>query len=166
MFLFQVSSQVSNIRQFAITEKSTFTLFFPKKKLQWPKNHSLEIEEEPEKKENGKEIVLITHDESTFYCYEGQRIYWLENSKNKILPKSRGQSIMNELMPISFVPKAFDHRLRFMHGYRSGLFGPILEYAVKKYKSHRRLSPTIRLDEIASEFAEKRAKKITFKRCK
>ena len=72
----------------------------------------------------------------------------------------------DELMPISFVRKAFDHCLRFMHGYRSGLVGPVLEYAVKKYKSHRRLSPNIRLDEIASEFAEKKAKKMTFKRCK
>ena len=65
----------------------------------------------------------------------------------------------DELMPISFVRKAFDHCLRFMHGYRSGLVGPVLEYAVKKYKSHRRLSPTIRLDEIASEFAEKKVKR-------
>ena len=72
----------------------------------------------------------------------------------------------DELMPISFVRKAFDHCLRFMHGYRSGLVGPVLEYAVEKYKSHRRLSPTTRLDEIASEFAEKKAKKMTFKRCK
>ena len=69
-------------------------------------------------------------------------------------------------MPISFVRKAFDHCLRFMHGYRSGLVGPVLEYAVKKYKSHRRLSPPIRLDEIASEFADKKAKKMTFKRWK
>ena len=38
----------------------------------------------------------------------------------------------DELMPISFVRKAFDHCLRFMHGYRSGLVGPVLEYAVKK----------------------------------
>ena len=53
-----------------------------------------------------------------------------------------------------------------MHGYRSGLVGPVLEYAAKKYKSHRRLSPHIRLDEIASEFAEKKANKMTFKRCK
>ena len=68
----------------------------------------------------------------------------------------------DELMPISFVRKAF---LRFMHGYRSGLVSAVLEYVVKKYKSHRRLSPTIRLDEIASEFAEKKAKKMTFKRC-
>ena len=58
------------------------------------KGENLEIEEEPEIKKNGKEIVLMTHDESTFYCYEGQKICWLENSKNKILPKSRGQSIM------------------------------------------------------------------------
>ena len=38
-------------------------------------------------------------------------------------------------MPISFVQKVFDYCLRFMHGYRSGLVGPVLEYAVKKYKS-------------------------------
>ena len=69
-------------------------------------------------------------------------------------------------MPISFVRKAFDYCLRLMHGYLSGLVGPVLEYAVKKYKSHRRLSPTIRLDEIASKFAEIKAKKMTFKRCK
>ena len=49
----------------------------------------------------------------------------------------------DELMPISFVRKAFDHFLRFIHGYRSGHFGPVLEYPVKKYNSHRRLSPTI-----------------------
>ena len=65
----------------------------------------------------------------------------------------------DELMPIPFVRKAFDHCLRFMHGYGSGLVGPVLEYAVKKYKSHRRLSPHIRLDEIASEFAEKKEKR-------
>ena len=72
----------------------------------------------------------------------------------------------DELMPISFVRKAFDYCLHLMHGYRSGLVGPVLDYAVKKYKSHRRLFPTIRLDEIAIEFAEKKAKKMTFKRCK
>ena len=69
-------------------------------------------------------------------------------------------------VPISFVLKAFDHCLRFMQGYRSGLFGPVLECAVKKYKSHHRLSLAIMLDEIASEFAEKKAKKMTFRRCK
>ena len=46
------------------------------------------------------------------------------------------------------------------------IVGPVVEYAMIKYKSHRRLSPTIGLDEIASEFAEKKAKKMTFKRCK
>ena len=35
-------------------------------------------------------------------------------------------------MPISFVRKAFDYCLRLMHGYRSGLVGPVLKYAVKK----------------------------------
>jgi hypothetical protein len=41
-----------------------------------------------------KELVLITHDESTFYCNEGKRMFWMESKKKKILPKSKGQSLM------------------------------------------------------------------------
>ena len=49
-------------------------------------------------------------------------------------------------MPIAFVrERAFDQCLRFMSGYRDGLTGAVLEYAVKKYKNHRRLSPSINL---------------------
>lgn len=29
------------------------------------------------------------------------------------------------------------HCFRFMEGYRAGLHGPVLDYALKKYKSHR-----------------------------
>lgn len=38
--------------------------------------------------------VLITHDESTFYCNEGKKLFWMENKKKKLLPKSKGSSIM------------------------------------------------------------------------
>ena len=41
-----------------------------------------------------KLCVLITHDESTFYCNEGKKLFWLENKKKKLLPKSKGSSIM------------------------------------------------------------------------
>ena len=41
----------------------------------------------------------------------------------------------DELMPISCVRKAFDQCLRFMHGYRSGLFGHVLEHAVKNTRA-------------------------------
>lgn len=44
--------------------------------------------------EGKKEAVLVTHDESTFYCNEGRRYFWLENGKKKLLPKSKGSSIM------------------------------------------------------------------------
>ena len=53
-----------------------------------------------------------------------------------------------EIMPIAYVRRAFDHCLRFMAGYRVGLTGAVLEYAVKKYKSHRRLSSSINLESI------------------
>ena len=41
-----------------------------------------------------------------------------------------------------------------MAGYRVGLTGAVLEYAIKKYKSHQRLSPKLKLDTIVDEFTE------------
>jgi hypothetical protein len=46
---------------------------------------------------------------------------------------------MMELMPLSFVRKAFNHCLRFMSGYRLGLEGPLLDFSMKKYTSHRKI---------------------------
>jgi hypothetical protein len=54
----------------------------------------LMIEIPPVLEEGKKEAVLVTHDESTFYCNEGRRYFWLENGKKKLLPKSKGLSIM------------------------------------------------------------------------
>ena len=73
---------------------------------------------------------------------------------------------LEEKLSIAFVGRAFDHCLRFMNGYRDGLTGAVLEYAVKKYKSHRRLSPSINLNTIEEEYWEKKKTQTTFKRCK
>ena len=45
-----------------------------------------------------------------------------------------------------------------MAGYRVGLIRAVLEYAIKKYKSHRRLSPNLKLDTIVDEFTEQEKK--------
>ena len=42
-----------------------------------------------------------------------------------------------ERLPLEFMQRAFMYCLRFMSGYREGLVGPQLDYAVKKYKGHR-----------------------------
>ena len=47
----------------------------------------------PELTNGEKRVVLITHDESKFYCNEGKPLIWMENGK-KLLPKSKGTSIM------------------------------------------------------------------------
>jgi hypothetical protein len=47
----------------------------------------------PELNESEKRIVLITHDEFTFYCCEGKPIKWMENGK-KMLSKTEETSIM------------------------------------------------------------------------
>ena len=69
-------------------------------------------------------------------------------------------------MPIAYVRRAFDDCLRFMAGYRVGLTGVVLEYAFKKYKSHRRLSSSINPDSIENEHITKKRTQMTFKRCK
>jgi len=39
---------------------------------------------------------------------------------------------------LPFIKRASRHCLRFfMDGYRAGLVGPLLDYAMKKYKGHR-----------------------------
>jgi hypothetical protein len=55
---------------------------------------NMEIRIEPELRDGENEVVLITHDESTFYCNEGRRFFWLENGKKKLLPKAKGTSLM------------------------------------------------------------------------
>jgi len=47
-----------------------------------------EIEVAPNLAPGEKEVVTIVHDESTFYCNEGRKIFWMENGKKKLLPKS------------------------------------------------------------------------------
>jgi hypothetical protein len=44
-------------------------------------------------------------------------------------------------IPLPFIKRVANHCFRFMDGYRLGLTGPMLDYAVKKYKGHRRLPP-------------------------
>ena len=73
---------------------------------------------------------------------------------------------MDEKIPIAYVRRAFDHCLRFMNEYRLGLTGAVLEYAVKKYKSHRRLSPSIDLSVIEDEHLKKKKSLMIYKRCK
>ena len=69
-------------------------------------------------------------------------------------------------LPMAYVQRAFDCCLRFMNGYRVGLTGAVLEYAVKKYKSHRRLSLSINIHTIEEEHIQKKKLQMTFKRCK
>ena len=66
----------------------------------------------------------------------------------------RFDNINDEKLSIAYVRRAFDHCLRFMSGYRVGLTGTVPEYAVKKCKSHRRLSSSIDLFTIEDEYLE------------
>ena len=51
--------------------------------------------------------------------------------------KDRLPKTFDDLLPLPFVRKVFQHFLRFMSGYRQNLEGPLLDYAMTKYTSHR-----------------------------
>jgi hypothetical protein len=55
---------------------------------------NMEIVIPPDLLDEEKRVVLVTHDESTFYCNEGKPLMWMENGKNKLLPKCKGTSLM------------------------------------------------------------------------
>ncbi len=62
------------------------------------------------------------------------------------------QILLNEI-DITFFKRVERHCLRFMSGYRIGLEGPELDYAMKKYSSHRRLHLS-QLGDIRKEFEQ------------
>ena len=51
----------------------------------------------------------------------------------------KNPDVLENKMGIAFVRRIERHCLRFMSGYRQGLEGPLLDYAMKKYSSHRRI---------------------------
>ena len=61
-------------------------------------------------------------------------------------------------IPIELVRRLERHALRFMSGYREKLDGPLLDFAMKKYSSHRRI-PIGTYELLKSEFNLKEEKK-------
>ena len=76
-----------------------------------------------------------------------------EPQKNVNQLKQTISQILEGLDSVS-IKRSFEHCLRFMSGYREGLQGPLLDFAVKKYASHRRINATI-LDELEKLYAAK-----------
>ena len=56
-------------------------------------------------------------------------------------------------LQINFIRKCARYSFRFMYGYHQGLSGPLLEYTVKKYSSHRRIPAFVLEESLEKEFA-------------
>jgi transposase len=65
--------------------------------------------------------------------------------------KERLPKTFDDLLDVSFVRKVFQHCLRFMSGYREKLEGPLLDYAMRKYTSHR-VVPIGVAEELSKEY--------------
>ena len=62
-------------------------------------------------------------------------------------------------IPLPFVKRASRHCLRYMDGYRKGLIGPELDYAIRKYRGHRMIPPE-NLELIKEEFKKQEEQKM------
>ena len=73
----------------------------------------------------------------------------------------RVRDMLENLLPtkISMIRKFHNRCLRFMGGYRNGLHGPMLEYAVKKYTSHRMFPSDFIIAQFEEEYREHCRKK-------
>lgn len=65
--------------------------------------------------------------------------------------KERLPKTFDNLLQVSLVRKLFQHCLRFMSGYRQNLEGPLLDYAIRKYTSHR-VVPVGVVEELSKEY--------------
>ena len=60
--------------------------------------------------------------------------------------------VLENKVEVPFVRRIERHCLRFMSGYRQGLEGPLLDYAMKKYSSHRRIPENVTKEIIEQTF--------------
>ena len=65
--------------------------------------------------------------------------------------KARLPETFDDLLPVGLVRKFLQHCLRFMSGYRQNLEGPLLDYAMRKYTSHR-VVPQGVAEELSKEY--------------
>lgn len=67
-----------------------------------------------------------------------------------LLPK-----VIKEQLPLPFIRRAERHCFRMMSGYRQGFEGPLLDFTMRQYTSHRRI-PNFVYDLMKEKFAKKR----------
>jgi hypothetical protein len=65
----------------------------------------------------------------------------------------RVPEILDGEISLRFVQKVARHCERFMEGYRVGLKGPVLDYAMTKYRGHRAI-PAAEIQLIRDEFKD------------
>lgn len=64
------------------------------------------------------------------------------------------RKLLDSIQP-DLIIKFAQYCFRFMQGYRIGLHGPVLDYAMKKYKSHRRLPNSETYENLRSEMKKR-----------
>eukprot|EP01040_Poterioochromonas_malhamensis_P016810 gene16810-19178_t len=62
--------------------------------------------------------------------------------------------LLDSIQP-DLIIKFAQYCFRFMQGYRIGLHGPVLDYAMKKYKSHRRIPNSETYEKLRSEMKKR-----------
>jgi hypothetical protein len=71
-----------------------------------------------------------------------------------------------ENLPLAYTRKVFRSCFRIMQIYTLGMEGPVLEFASKKYTSHRRIPEGINVDDLKIEFKFFEENRMRRKKCK
>ena len=139
---------------------------------QW-EGEELEIAVHPVLADGEKRTIFIVQDESFFYTNDSVKLSWLCVNENELRPKASGRALHVSGFAcechgfaVAFVKKVSRHCIRYMDGYRAGLIGPELDYAVKRFRGHRMI-PRESIELIKSEFKMQQEKNLreSFKSC-
>jgi len=104
-----------------------------------------------------QQLAVLIGDEEVADDYFDEDIWEVRYSYPEL--KAMVPITLEEMIPIATVRRQARHCYRFMSAYRMGLQGPLADYAMKKYSSHRRIPEGV-LAEIQQQYVVDLEKKL------
>ena len=69
--------------------------------------------------------------------------------------------MLNNQIQVKFIRRIYRHCFRFMDGYRMGMKGPVLDFAIKKYSKHRSFPSTVTVKAIEDAYKKEKEAKVS-----
>ena len=82
------------------------------------------------------------------------------NNVNDLIQRVKRFLSGRDKLPLTALKKFERRCFRFMHGYKLGMKGPLLDFAMKKYSSHRMFPSDTVIRQIEAEYEKFKADKL------